>query len=53
MRDRNARGHAACGYGCTTHTTGGASYSASPFGACARRSDGHVRCSPDDDHDVP
>lgn len=50
---RGARGQAACGYDCTTDTTGGARCSASPFGACARRSDGHVRCFPDDDHDAP
>lgn len=41
---RDARGRATCGYGCVTATTGQAHCSASPFGACARRSDGHVRC---------
>jgi hypothetical protein len=46
---RDARGRATCGYGCVTATSGVARCSASPFGICARRSDGHVRCFPDDE----
>ena len=43
-----AAGFAACGYGCVRDTVGRARCSESPFGACAVKSDGHVRCFPED-----
>ena len=49
---RDARGRAVCGYGCATDSIGGARCSRSPFGACGRRTDGFVRCFPDDDTKV-
>jgi len=46
---RGARGVNVCGYGCAAGGDGNARCSQTPFGTCAKQTNGVVRCFPEDD----